>query len=81
MKLFLEKGTLRSELARTLAHFEKQAAGLGMHPDELVEQFHHNNVAIAVDDTKQVMHVFNSRKRYLAEREYADKPSVLSVIR
>ena len=81
MKLFLEKGILSSELADALAHFEKRAATLGMHPDELVSEFHHSNMASEVLAPAQSMRIFNSRRRYLAEREYADKPPVLSVIR
>ena len=80
MNLFLEKGRLSTELADALEHFEKRAATLGMHPDELVGQFHHSNMATEAV-AKAQMRIFNSRRRYLAEREYEDKPPVLSVIR
>ena len=81
MNLFLEKGTLHFELTEALAQFEKQAATLGMHPDELVDQFHHNSMAFLAEEKKHRMQICNSRKTLFAAGEISEEPCFLSVIR
>jgi len=81
MKLTREKGTLHTELADTLAHFEKKASTLGMHPDELMNEFLHSNVASS-DETRQArMQVLNFRKKLITGEVVREYPSQLSVIR
>jgi hypothetical protein len=80
MKLFSVHGTLKTKLFNTLDLFEKRAATLGIHPDELVEQFHHNNTATPAEQNEQRC-IYNSRKEILLETEAAIKSTFLSVIR
>ena len=81
MKLFLEKGTLRTELTDALEHFEKKINTLGLDPDELMAQFHHSNLVTPAEEEQHMMCIFKSRKKYLEKKEYADKNIFLSVIK
>jgi hypothetical protein len=81
MKLTREKGTLHTELAATLAHFEKNATRLGMHPDELMNEFLHSNVAAPAESRDGRMQVLNFRKKVITGDVVREYPSQLSVIR
>jgi hypothetical protein len=77
MIFLVEKDTLKNELTETLSHFERQVETLGIDPDEIVGEFHHSNIAMPAER----MRIFNSRKKYLSEREYSGNSPFLSVIR
>jgi hypothetical protein len=81
MILFSEKGTLRHELADVLSHVEEKVAHMGMHPDELVSFFHHNDVAHPAQDTLTLHALSRSRRSILQQHETAASPSSLFIIR
>jgi hypothetical protein len=81
MKLKRETGTLHTELTEALAHIESAAANMGMHLDELVDEFHHSNLASPAEGRKSPMQVLNYRKKQLTGKPISAGPSCLSVIR
>jgi len=81
MKLTREKGTLHTELAEALAHIENATANMGMHPDELVEEFLHSSLASHSESRKSSMQVLNHRKKQLTGNVISAGPSCLTVIR
>lgn len=81
MKLFLEKGTIKNQLADAFEQFEFRIAELGIEPDEFVEQFHNNNIATNSNDDIGLKKVLTNRRHLLLSQMSESANSVISVIK
>jgi len=79
MKLFLEKGTIKNELADAFEQFEFRISRLGIEPDEFVEEFHNNNITATGNKKNRLRKMGITRRHLLLSQMSESINSVISV--